>query len=55
MEYIKKEDITEKLQKLIDVRKDKNCSRQTIIERTAFEYCLSIVNSVQVHNIDQDI
>lgn len=55
MEVIRKKDITERLQKLIDARKDKNCSRQTIVERTAFEYCMAIVNSVQSYQIDQDL
>lgn len=47
-EYILKKDIVERLQKLIDARKNKNCSKQSIVERTAFEYALAIVNSVEV-------
>lgn len=53
MEFIKKEDVEAVLQKYIDSRK-KNCSRTTIIERTAFEYALRIVRSVKVYNFETD-
>lgn len=53
MEYIKKKDIVETLQKYIDARKNKNCSKQSIIERTAFEYTLAIVEKAQVYDIDE--
>lgn len=49
MEYIKKEEIKALLQKFIDARKDKNCSKQTIIERRAFEYALSVVDKCQTY------
>lgn len=55
MEYIKKEDITNVLQKLIDARKNKNCSRQTIIERKAFEYALAIVNKAETYESGKDL
>lgn len=52
MEYIKKSDITEALQRFIDARKDRNCSRQALIEKTAFEYALAIVNRAEVHEFE---
>lgn len=54
MEYIKKKEITEVLQKFIDARKNKNCSKSTIIERKAFEYALAIVNKAEVHNFEEN-
>lgn len=53
MEYIKKEELQKAIQKFIDARKDKNCSKQTIIERTAFEYVLSVVNKLNVYEIKE--
>lgn len=50
MEYIKKKDIVETLQKYIDARKNKNCSKQAIIERTAFEYALKIVEKAETYD-----
>lgn len=56
MEYIRKKDVVDRLQALVDARKDKNCSKQSIIERTAFEYALTIVNMAKTHNIeDKDL
>lgn len=52
MEYIKKSEVTEAIQKFIDARKNKNCSRQALIEKTAFEYALAIVNKVEVHEFE---
>ena len=52
MKYIKKQEITEALQRMIDARKDKNCSRQTIIERKAFEYALAVVMKIEEHEFD---
>lgn len=52
MKYIKKSEIEEVLQKFIDARKDKNCSKQQIIERRAFEYALHIVQQVKEYDID---
>lgn len=54
MEYIKKKDVEELLQKYIDARKNKNCSKSTIIERKAFEYALAIVHKVEVYNFETD-
>ena len=54
MEYIKKEDVTKTLQKFIDSRKC-NCSKQTIIEKKAFEYALAIVNKCKVYETDKDL
>lgn len=54
MEYIKKSEVEEILQKFIDARKNKNCSKTTIIERTAFEYALKVVQSVKVYNFEND-
>lgn len=54
MEYIKKKDIVDLLQKYIDARKNKNCSKTTIIERRAFEYALAIVNKVETKEIETD-
>lgn len=53
MEYIRKQDIKEQLQKYIDARKNKNCSRQTIIERVAFEYAMAIVNKVKTYDFPE--
>lgn len=50
MEYIKKKDIVEQLQKYIDARKNKNCSKQAIIERVAFEYALKVVEKVETYD-----
>ena len=56
MEYIRKKDVVDRLQALINARKDKNCSKQSIIERTSFEYALAIVNMVETYNIeDKDL
>lgn len=52
MEYIKKSDITEALQKLIDARKNKPCLRQALLEKVAFEYALAIVNKAKVYEFD---
>lgn len=53
MKYVKKSEITEILQKFIDVRKGKNCSKQQIIERRAFEYALAIVQQVKEYDINE--
>lgn len=55
MEYLKKNEIVEVLQKLIDARKGKNCSRQTIVEARAFEYALAIIEKAKVYEFDQDV
>lgn len=55
MEYLKKKEITDVLQKLIDARKNKNCSRQTIVEARAFEYALAIIEQAKVYEFDKDI
>lgn len=55
MEYVNKKEVTEVLQKLIDARKNKNCSRQSIIERKAFEYALAIINKAKVYETDKDL
>lgn len=52
MKYIKKDEVIEALQKMVDARKDKNCSRQSIIERKAFEYALAIAQKVEEHEFD---
>lgn len=52
MKYIKKEEIIETLQRMIDARKNKNCSRQTIIERKAFEYALAVVEKLEEHEFN---
>jgi hypothetical protein len=54
MEYIKKEDVVRVLEKFIDARKTKNCSKATIIERKAFEYALAIVNQVETHDFEEN-
>lgn len=54
MQYIRKDEVVKLLQKFIDSRTC-NCSKQTIIERRAFEYALSIVNKVDVYETDKDI
>ena len=54
MEYIKKEDITSRLQKLIDVRKKKQCSKGAIVEAQAFQYALAIVNQAEVFNFEEN-
>lgn len=50
MKYIRKSDVEEVLQKFIDVRKDKNCSKQQIVERRAFEYALAVVRQVKEYD-----
>lgn len=55
MEYIRKEEVVNVLQKLIDARKNKNCSRQSIIERKAFEYAMAIINKAKVYETDKDL
>lgn len=55
MEFISKEEITETLQKFIDARKNKTCSKTSVIEKTAFEYALAIVNKAKVYEFDQDV
>lgn len=52
MKYIKKEELTQVLQKMIDARKNKNCSRQTFIERKAFEYALAVVEKLQEYEFN---
>lgn len=52
MKYIKKEEALEKLQKLIDARKNRNCNRQALVEAQAFEYAKVIINSCE--EIDED-
>lgn len=52
MEYIKKEEIVETINKFIKAR-NCNCSKTTIIERRAFEYVLAIVNKLETHNFDE--
>jgi len=54
MEYIKKEDIVNTLQKFIDARQNKNCSKTTIIERKAFEYALAIVNKAKTYDFEEN-
>lgn len=54
MEYIKKKDIVETLEKYIEARKSKNCSKQAIIERVAFEYALAIVNKAETKDFETD-
>lgn len=53
MEYIKKEDAVNMIQKFIDARKNKNCSKQAIVERKAFEYALTVVKSVKTYDFDE--
>lgn len=53
MKYVKKSEILEVLQKFIDARTDKNCSKQQIIERRAFEYTKAIVEQVREYDIDE--
>lgn len=56
MEFIKKSEITEALQRFIDARKNKPCSRQATTEKIAFEYALSIVNKAKVYEYeDQNV
>lgn len=52
MEYIKKEEVTNYIQRFIDARKNKQCSKQAIVEKTAFEYALVIVNKCEVFNFE---
>lgn len=53
MEYIKKEDAVNMIQKFIDARKNKNCSKTSIIERKAFEYALTVVKAVKTYDFDE--
>lgn len=53
MKYIRKDEVESLIQKYIDARKDKNCSKQSIIERKAFEYTLAIVQKVKVYDFDE--
>lgn len=53
MEYIRKDDIENAIQKFIDARKNKNCSKQTIIERVAFEYVLQVVKKLNVYDFKE--
>lgn len=53
MEYLKKSEVIELIQKFIDARKGKNCSKTTIIERVAFEYALAVVNKAKTYNFDE--
>lgn len=53
MEYIKKEDAVNMIQKFIDARKNKNCSKTSIIERKAFEYALAVVKAVPTYDFDE--
>lgn len=52
MKVIKVDEVEEKLQKFIDARKNKNCSKQAIVERTAFEYALVIVKGCETYDIE---
>lgn len=52
MKVIKLDEVEEKLQKFIDARKNRNCSKQAIVERTAFEYALAIVKKCETYDIE---
>lgn len=52
MEYIKKEDITKRLNALIESRKKKTCSRQALVEMQCFKYVLDIIESLEKHEAD---
>lgn len=53
MEFIKKEDVTKTLQKLIDARKCQ-CAKTTIIEKRALEYAMTIVNKAKVYEFEDN-
>lgn len=51
--YIKKADVIEILNKLIQSRKRKTCSRTAGLEASAFEYCIAIINKVDSYDFDE--
>lgn len=53
MEYLKKQDVINTINKFIEARKNKNCSKQVVIERTVFEYVLNIINTIPTIKIDE--
>lgn len=55
MEYVNKQEIKEKLERLINARKNKPCNRQALVESQAFRYCIAIVDSLEVYETDNDI
>lgn len=52
MKYVNKEQVIEKLQKLIDARTNKPCNRQAIVEQQAFKYAQAIINSCEEKDIE---
>lgn len=56
MQYIKKTDIIETLEKFKKARENKrNCSKQSATEYAMFDYILKIIDTLPVHETDQDI
>lgn len=44
---VSKDEIVKRLNALIDARKNKNCSRQAVIEAQCFKYILAIVEKLE--------
>lgn len=52
MELIDKNELLEKLNALIEARKNKPCSKQALVESASFKYLVAIVNSMTVYEKD---
>lgn len=52
MEYIKKEDLVNLLEKFKKARESKrNCSKQSATEYAIFDYVLKLVDTLEVHKL----
>lgn len=55
MEYIKKKDIVDTLEKFKETRKNKmNCSKQSATEYAMFDYILRIIDTLETKNIEEN-
>lgn len=53
-EFVKKKDITDVLQRMVDLReKKRNCSRSSAIEYQAFKYCIAIINQAVSYKFNE--
>lgn len=52
MIYVKKEEAIAILDKLIVARQKRTCNRQSLVEKTAFEYCKQIINQLEEKEIE---
>lgn len=52
MEFINKKEMLDTIQKFIDARANKNCSKQSIVEKQAFLYVKEVVNKLKVYEFE---